>query len=270
MGENTLVTYRQTRNQRIREQKRKVALKRRSKAIGAAMAGTIAAAMLLGIGQKKTEADGAIYTVKKGDTLYNLSKKFDTSVEMLQEINSLPTYMIKTGQKLQIPVMQDENEAGRYLVQKGDTLYTLAKKYGVTVQDLMKENKLADETIFAGQALNVPTHFHQAGKGSYTVNPGDTLWNIAHRFDISVKELKAANNLKEDMVLIGQKLMIPGEVETMEASIAGAADNFTVEFTQNGQAIPLKVAYGTARKYQELAGSQLIVTYKNGAVIHIE
>ena len=234
------------------------------------MAGSLATALLFGMGQKKTEADGASYTVKKGDTLYSLSKKFDTSVAMLQEVNSLSNSAIRTGQQLQIPVVSEENEAGTYIVKKGDTLYSVASKYGVTIKALMEENHLNKVTIFTGQALIVPTHYHQAGEGTYTVQPGDTLWNIAMRYDLSLKELKDANNLKENMVLIGQRLTIPGDINVMEATVAGAADNFTVEFTQNGHAIPLKVAYGTARKYQELAGKTLIVTYKNGAVIHID
>lgn len=262
-----MVTYRQTRNQRIREQKRKVSLRRRQKAIGAALAGSLATALLFGMGQRKTEADGAIYTVKKGDTLFSLSKKFDTSVELLKVTNSLYRDTIHSGQKIQVPVV---SEAGTYIVKKGDTLYSVAKKYGVTVEALMEENHLTKETIFTGQTLIVPTHYHQAGEGIYTVQPGDTLWNIAMRYDLSLNELKDANKLKENMVLIGQRLTIPGDLDVMEATVAGAADNFTVEFTRNGHAIPLKVAYGTARKYQELAGKTLIVTYKNGAVIHIE
>lgn len=269
-GKIVLITYRQTRKQRIREQKRIVALKRRRQAAGAALAGSLATALLFGMGEKKTEADGAMYIVKKGDTLYSLSKKFDTSVKILQEGNSLQGDKIQYGQKLYIPVTDPENEAGMYKVKKGDTLYSIAKKYGVTVKDLLKENRLLKETIYVGQELVVPAHYHQAGKDVYTVNPGDTVWSISKRFGISPKELKAANNLQEDMVMIGQKLLIPGEIQTMEATVAGAADNFTVEFTQNGQAIPLKVAYGTARKYQELAGDKMIVSYKNGAVVSID
>lgn len=265
-----MITYRQTRKQRIREEKRKIALKRRRQAAGAALAGSLATALLFGMGQKKIEADGAMYIVKKGDTLYSLSKRFDTSVKVLQEGNSLQGDKIQAGQKLYIPLSETEHEAGTYKVKKGDTLYSIAKKYGVTVKDLMKENRLLRETIYVGQELVVPTHYHQAGKGTYTVNPGDTVWSISKRFGISPKELKTANSLQEDMVLIGQKLLIPGEIETMEATVAGAADNFTVEFNQNGQAIPLKVAYGTARQYQELSGDKLIVSYKNGAVINID
>ena len=259
-----MITYRQTRKQRIREQKRRVVLSRRRKAVGAALAGTLATALLFGVGQKDTEACGAIYTVKKGDTLYSLAKKFDTSVEKLQEVNMLPSHVIKTGQQLEVPSIPEENEAGIYIVQKGDTLFSLAKEYGVSVNELMKENKLTGETIKVGQVLNVPTHFYESDEDIYTVNPGDTLYNISKRFDVSLKELKEANSLTKDMVLIGQQLVIPGDIEVMEATVTGAADNFTVEFDKNGQAIPLKVAYGTARKYQELSGYEVLITYKNG------
>ncbi|WP_158651617.1 LysM peptidoglycan-binding domain-containing protein [Mesobacillus jeotgali] len=262
-----MITYRQTRKQRIREQKRKVTLKRNRKLIGAAVAGSVAAGLLLGFGQKKTDAVGSFYTVKKGDTLYSLAKEFDTSVEMLQEVNSLPSELIKAGQKLEVPV---EAEAGIYIVKKGDTLFSLAKKYGVTLIDLKRENKLVNDSIYVGQALSVPTHGFENNEGIYIVNPGDTLFNISQRFGVSLKELKQANGLKEDMVLIGQQLVIPGEIEFMEAIINGAADNFTIEVENDGKAIPLKVSYGTAREYEEFAGQRVFVAYKNGALINLQ
>ncbi|WP_246017758.1 muramidase family protein [Mesobacillus subterraneus] len=262
-----MITYRQTRKQRIRAQKRKIALKRRRTIIGAAVAGSVAAGLMLGVSQKKAEACGSIYTVKKGDTLYSLAKYFDTSVELLQQVNELPSDQIKAGQQLEVP---PHDEAGIYTVKKGDTLFSLAKKYGVTVKDLMTENRLTTESIYIGQALSVPTHAYDPQEGVYVVNPGDTLFNISQRFGISLQELKKANGLKQDMVLIGQKLDIPGEIEVMEAKVVGAADNFTVEFETEGHAIPLKVSYGTAREYQNLAGQTLLVAYKNGALINIQ
>ena len=262
-----MITYRQTRKQRIREQKRKVTLKRNRKLIGAAVAGSVAAGFLLGFGPKKTDAVGSFYTVKKGDTLYSLAKEYYTTVQLLKEVNSLPSDIIKTGQKLEVPV---EVEAGLYIVKKGDTLFSLAKKYGVTVKDLKKENKLVSDSIYVGQALSVPTHGFETDEGMYVVNPGDTLFNISQRFDVSLKELKQANSLKKDMVLIGQQLVIPGEIEFMEGIVTGAADNFTVEFETDGKAIPLKVSYGTARAYEELAGQRVIAAYKNGALISLQ
>ena len=261
-----MITYRQTRKQRIREQKRKMRLKRNKELIGIAVVGSVAAGLLFGIGQKDTDAVGSFYTVKKGDTLYSLAKEFGTSVEMLQEVNSLPSHLIKAGQKLEVPV---EAEAGIYIVKKGDTLFSLAKKYGVTVIDLKRENKLVNDSIYVGQALSVPTHGFETSEGIYVVNPGDTLFNISKRFGVSLKELKEANDLKEDMVLIGQQLAIPGEIQFMEATISGAADNFTVEFETDGEAVPLKVAYKTARKYEELAGQRVNVSFKNGALIDL-
>lgn len=262
-----MITYRQTRKQRIRKQKRKAALTRNRKLIVVALAGTVATGLMLGIGQKKTDAVGSFYTVKKGDTLFSLAKQYDTTVVMLKEVNSLSSDFIKTGQKLDVPL---EAEAGSYLVKKGDTLFSLAKKYGVAVIELKKENQLVSDSIYVGQALSVPTHGFENIEGIYVVNPGDTLFNISQRFDVSLKELKQANGLKEDMVLIGQQLAIPGEIEFMEATVTGAADNFTVEFENDGQATPLKVSYGTARKYEELAGQHVLVSFKNGALINIQ
>jgi LysM repeat protein len=261
-----LITYRQTRKQRIRAQKRKETLKRSRQVIGIAVAGSVAAGVLFGVSQKKTDAVGSFYTVKRGDTLYSLAKEYDTSVEMLKEVNSLPSDYIRAGQQLEVPL---EAEAGNYIVRKGDTLFSLAKKYGVTVKDLKGENKLVNDSIYIGQALSVPTHGFESAEGMYIVNPGDTMFNISQRFGVSLKELKKANGLKKDMVLIGQQLAIPGEIKFMEAIVNGAADNFTVEFEADGKAIPLKVSYGTARKYEDFAGQRIFIAYKNGALINI-
>jgi LysM repeat protein len=265
-GEADLITYRQTRKQRIREQKRKISLKRNRQLIGAAVAGSVAAGLLFGIGQKNTDAVGSFYTVKKGDTLYSLAKEYDTSVKMLKEVNSLPSDYIRAGQQIEVPLV---SEAGIYVVKKGDTLFSLAKKYGVTVKDVKTENKLANDSIYVGQALSVPTHGFETEEGIYVVNPGDTLFNISKRFDVSLKELKQANGLKENMILIGQQLVIPGEIDFMEATVNGAADNFTVEFETDGEAVPLKVSYKTAQNYEELAGQRVFVAYRNGALINI-
>ncbi|MBT2678662.1 LysM peptidoglycan-binding domain-containing protein [Bacillus sp. ISL-35] len=262
-----MITYRQTRKQRIREEKRRTTLKRNRKLIGAAVAASVAAGLLLGFAQKKTDAIGAFYTVKKGDTLYSLAKQYDTSVHMLKEVNSLSSDFIRAGQKLEVPVA--EAGAGVYIVKKGDTLFSLAKNYGVTVKVFKKENKLATDSIYVGQALSVPTHVYDSNEGMYVVSAGDTLFNISQRFGVSIKELKAANGMKQDMVLIGQQLTIPGEIEFMEATVSGAADNFTVEFETDGKAIPLKVSYGAAREYEEIAGRRVFVAYRNGALVNI-
>lgn len=259
------MTYRQTRKQRIRAQKRKTTLKRRRRLLAAAIAGSAVTALLFGAGQKKAEACGDIYTVKKGDTLYSLAKQFDTTVENLLTVNLLTSEKIKEGQELEVPVI----EAGIHIVKRGDTLFSLARKYGISVEELQKENRLSAETIFIGQALEVPVHANDLQLDQYTVHPGDTLWSIAERFGVKVDELKSANKLDKDLVLIGQRVIIPGKIETIEAVITGAADNFTVEFSRDGEAIPLKVAYGTTSEYQDMAGSYVLISYKNGAVVSI-
>jgi len=237
--------------------------------LGAVLAGSAATALLLGTGTKKAGACSAIYTVQKGDTLYSLAKKYETTVEKLQMVNMLTSDRIKVGQQLEVPASVNQHEAGIHIVQKGDTLFSLARKYGISVKELKKENKIVSDSIYIGQSLEVPVHGQDLKVDQYTVKPGDTLWSLAKRFDVKVKDLKDANKLTKDLVLIGQQLTIPGKIKSMEAVISGAADNFTVEFINNGQAIPLKVAYGTAKNYQEMKGSQVLVSYKNGAVVNI-
>ncbi|MFO1444324.1 LysM peptidoglycan-binding domain-containing protein [Bacillus sp. Bva_UNVM-123] len=162
-----------------------------------------------------------------------------------------------------------------YIVQEGDSLYRISKNNGISLQELKSINKLTSDKIYIGQTLELPVNLHTPGDSLqaaavYTVVPGDTLWGVANRFGISVEDLKTQNNLTKDMVLINQKLIIMDNINYKKVKVVGAVDTFTVEFVANKQAFTLKVPYGTASTYQKLAGKEVIISYKNGALIQVQ
>ncbi|MCD5533310.1 LysM peptidoglycan-binding domain-containing protein [Lactobacillus delbrueckii] len=111
------------------------------------------------------------YTVVKNDTLWGLSKKYGVSVSDLKKANGISGHLIYVGQKLQIPTKSTkatstvDATSTTHTVVKGDTLWSLAKKYGVSVSTLMKANNLSSSTILIGQSLNL-----RAGMTAYGVN----------------------------------------------------------------------------------------------------
>ncbi|MEP7357265.1 MAG: LysM domain-containing protein, partial [Anaerolineales bacterium] len=110
-----------------------------------------------------------------------------------------------------------------YIVQRGDTLFSIAVRFGVTVSALSAANGIANPNlIFVGQALTIPGPGGggnppppppppPSGGGTYTVRPGDTLNLIAQRFGVSVGSLIAANGIANpNLIFVGQVLTIPG------------------------------------------------------------
>lgn len=168
--------------------------------------------------------NGEGYTVVSGDTLYKIANQFNTTVDELITLNNLTSTILTTGQKLLIP-NQSIDEVGTYTVVSGDTLYKIASKYGVTIDDLISSNNLDSTTLSIGQVLTIPTGINQeivpqipeeinTNYETYIVTPGDTLYKIANQFNTSVSDLKELNGLTSNTLSIGEELLIPGIIST--------------------------------------------------------
>lgn len=97
--------------------------------------------------------------------------------------------------------------ASSYIVQKGDSLYLIAQKNGVSVSALKAANGFSSDQIYPGSELVIPG---AGGSTKYTVVSGDNLYLIAKRFGVSVDSIRRANNIWKDVVYPGQVLYIPG------------------------------------------------------------
>ena len=155
------------------------------------------------------------YIVQKGDSLYQIAKKYNTTIEKIKTLNNLTSNSLSIGQQLYIPTSEAEQESTQskntYIVQKGDSLYQIAKKYNITVDELKKINNLNTNTLSIGQILNIPNKETEENKNfiSYTVQKGDNLYQIGNKYNVTINKLKELNNLSSNILSIGQILKIP-------------------------------------------------------------
>ena len=156
-------------------------------------------------------SENNIYTVVKGDTLSKIAKEFNTTVEEIKRLNNLTSDLLQIGQVLFIPITAITPIYETYTVQKGDTLYGIAKKYDITVEELKGLNNITSNNLYIGQQLKVPKleTIEEEEYEVYTVVKGDSLWLISQKYDISVDDLIEINNLETVNLQIGDKLKIP-------------------------------------------------------------
>ncbi len=149
------------------------------------------------------------YTVKKGDSLYAIANKYNTTVDELKKINNLTSTNLSIGQILKLPTKESNNT---YIVQPGDTLYRIATQNNTTVAAIKELNNLKDNMLTIGQILLIPpTEIIKIPTTSttYSVKAGDTLYSIAKKYNTSVDKIKQLNNLLNDSLSIGQNLKLP-------------------------------------------------------------
>jgi cell wall-associated NlpC family hydrolase len=183
------------------------------------------------------------YTVKKGDNLSRIAKKYKISVHNIESANPRASKNLKPGLRIVIPVREAAaktngktsrdvekipaaSKAGKrggkhvtlakeitdnnyHTVKKGETIASIAKKYSVAVSELKEMNNLKSSKVKKGQKLLVK----QIGPKTYIVKKGDTLWKIAKKFDMEADDLAELNELASPDVKAGQKLYLEEKVE---------------------------------------------------------
>ncbi len=95
-----------------------------------------------------------------------------------------------------------------YVVKKGDSLYAIARNYGISVDDLKRANNLSSNNLSIGMVLTIPDVGNVSDENIYIVKPGDSLYKIANMYGMSVSELKSINNLTSNLLSIGQQLKV--------------------------------------------------------------
>lgn len=182
------------------------------------------------------------YVVTKGDTLIGIGRKYGVSAEAIAKQNGISVSKpIVPGQRLLLTVSARHKlpKVRTYTVKKGDTLIGIAKKHGVAASDLAKANGIKSARhIQPGQELTVPPKAagggssapapSDSGTQSYTIQKGDTLSGIAHKFGVSTKQLANANGIStEHQIQAGRSLKIPKA--TGKAASANTRKTYTVK-----------------------------------------
>ncbi len=175
----------------------------------------------LNIEEESIPVTGNTYVVKRGDTLYGIANKYNTTVDTLKNINNLTSNTLSVGEILTLPGGNMESlgeDFELYIVKRGDTLSSIARNYGILVSDLIQYNGLTSDVLSVGTQLLIPktsaeppTFFDTF---TYTVKSGDSLWRIANIYNVTVDDIKRANNLSNNLLKIGQVLVIPNTSNT--------------------------------------------------------
>ncbi len=97
------------------------------------------------------------YTVVSGDTLYGIARKYNTTVSEIKSLNNLTSDILRIGQILNIPIKSSNNYIN-YIVQRGDTLYGISRKYNTTVNEIKNLNNLTSDILQIGQVLKIPVN----------------------------------------------------------------------------------------------------------------
>jgi LysM repeat protein len=166
---------------------------------------------------------GTIYLVRWGDTLSSIAAQFGCTVEAIRSANGIAGDNIVVGQQLIIPTTTapapgtpgTPGTTVVHIVQPGENLFRIALLYNTTVEAISQANGISNPWfIYVGQQLNIPVapggSVPPAPGRTYVVQPGDTLYVIAVRFNTTVEALMVANNLYNgNMLYVGQVLVLP-------------------------------------------------------------
>ncbi|MCJ1804688.1 LysM peptidoglycan-binding domain-containing protein [Staphylococcus warneri] len=220
-----------------------------NKKIIAAIVGTSAVSAIAA-----TQADAATtHKVKSGESLWSISSKYGISISKLKSLNHLSSNIIFPNQVLKVSGSTSTSKpssssstgtsSSTYTVKAGDSVSSIAAKYGMSYQKLMKLNGLKSFLIHPGQKLKVSgtvstskpsSSASTTGSSStYTVQAGDSLSSIAAKYGTTYQKIMSLNGLSNFFIYPGQKLKVSGT-----ASISNSSSN-TANSSKNGCNTPV-------------------------------
>lgn len=190
------------------------------------------------------------YRVRRGDNMRSVARRLGVSPATIMKSNGLRSQRLRVGQTLRVnvPIVTRQTTSSRpstarstpdtpvastkfYVVRKGDTLYSIANRYGISASALRNANNISGNNISVGQRLTInasgtPTKRHVvleevpaklqkqvnkrplANKATYKVRKGDTLFSIASSANMSVNQLKKLNGIRNNNLKVGQTLKL--------------------------------------------------------------
>ena len=173
------------------------------------------------------------YKVQSGDSLFSIANKFNTSIDIIIDVNNLESNNLSIGQILKIPTSTTSinTNYNNYTVLKGDSLFSIANKFNTTINAIKNLNNLSSNNLSIGQILKIPSsngnNEIQENYFSYTVKPNDSLYKIATNYQTSVNAIKNLNNLNSNNLSIGQILKIPSNNKS-QTEVEPLTNNYTV------------------------------------------
>lgn len=162
-------------------------------------------------------------TVQQGESLWGIAKKHGTDVETLRQLNNLTSDLLRVGQQLRLPGGEDgEGAPATVTVRPGDTLYEISLRHGVSVASLIAYNDLDGTMIHPGQELVLSPGETPPEPLEVVLGVGDSLWVLSRRYETSIDEIAAANNISRDATLrVGDRLVIPGRYAASDVDVGG-------------------------------------------------
>ncbi|SER03004.1 LysM peptidoglycan-binding domain-containing protein [Pedobacter rhizosphaerae] len=209
------------------------------------------------------------HTVQPKEFLGKIAEKYGTTVEEIKKANGLSGNNLRIGQKLKIPATQNvtqdkvinagepkeeqqnnpKDNPGTHTVLRNETIFTIAKQYGVTAYQIRKLNNLEDNTLKIGQVIKVPsdivvdvpkqeekreekkkeekvkdTSVEKEESFVHTVATGENIFSIAKKYNLTAYQIRTANKLEDNTITVGQKLVIPKPPQPRSVNDASKED----------------------------------------------
>lgn len=239
---------------------------------------------------KVKSSTAQVHVVKQGDTLYEIAQRHGLTVKQLKRLNGLNSNRLRLGQKLALDraaapplpqaakttspkksaVAQHSGSKSMHVVKKGDSLYTIARRHGITVKQLQQFNSLTGNRLKIGQKLalsgttdrepivEIAAAERQKKSVSveqHVVKKGETLSSIARRHHMTVNELKRVNGLRSTRLKIGQRLALNEPIEERSPLLLPGDSN---------EDEVLAMAYSTSSELEQAAFNFLSTPYRFG------